>query len=289
MKKIDGKKIAERIKDKLALEVYQVLEKEGGRRPNLAIILAGAREDSRLYVSLKEKVAKEVGIDTNLYLISEHEGEDELISLIEFLNQDSSIDGILVQLPLPERFNTDKILSKISPQKNVDGFDSHDKVFFSPLIKAIWYCLEETQEDLSKKKAFLFFNSPIFAEEVKKALSPMGIILDSISSQDFLEIKKDKKNFLDLKEKIKASSILISALGWPEFIEADFLKDEMIVIDIGITKKGKRVLGDVKFSDSENLVGYISPVPGGIGPITVVSLLENVFKAYQHGRKNFKN
>lgn len=284
MKIIDGKKISEKIKDELAKNVYNQI-KDGSRHPSLAVILVGQRDDSKLYVSLKERSAKEVGIDSSLYLIDEKEDEKNIIDTIKFLNQDKSIDGILVQLPLPKKFNTDKILQTISPDKDIDGFSlSKNKMFFSPVMMAIKYSLKETKKDLKDKKAFLFFNSDIFKKEVQDFLKKEGIILSAISSQEFQEIKKNKKQLENLKEKVKKCQILISAVGNPWFINKDFLSDDMIVIDIGITKKEGQILGDIKCSDAEKLSGYITPVPGGIGPITVACLLENVFKAFMYGK-----
>ncbi|HOZ53181.1 MAG TPA: tetrahydrofolate dehydrogenase/cyclohydrolase catalytic domain-containing protein [bacterium] len=284
MKIIDGKKISEKIKDELAKNVFDQVKK-GLRHPNVAVILVGQREDSKLYVSLKEKSAKEVGIDSSLYLIDENEDEKNIIETIQFLNQDENIDGILIQLPLPKKFNTNKILQTISPNKDIDGFSiSKDKIFFSPVMMAIKYSLEATIENLKDKKAFLFFNSDIFKTEVQDFLKKESISLSAISSQEFNEIKKDKKRLEDLKKKIKDCKILISAVGNPGFIDGDFLAEDMIIIDIGITKLNKQVLGDIKYSDTENISGYITPVPGGIGPITVACLLENVFKAFKYGK-----
>lgn len=284
MKIIDGKKISEKIKDKLAKSVFNQI-KDDLRRPTLAVILVGQREDSKLYVSLKEKSAKEVGIDSSLYLINENEDEKNIIDTIEFLNQDKSVDGILIQLPLPKKFNTDKILQTISPNKDVDGFSSSkNKTFFSPVMMAIKYSLEETKKDLKNNKSFLFFNSEIFKKEVQNFLKKENIVLSAISSKKFQEIKKNNKKLEDLKKKIKKCQILISAVGNPEFINKDFLADNMIIIDIGITKINNQVLGDIKYSDTKKMFGHITPVPGGIGPITVACLLENVFKAFKYGK-----
>jgi len=284
MKIIDGKKISEKIKDELAKNVYsQIIN--NSRHPSLAVILVGQREDSQLYVSLKERAAKEVGIDSSLYLIDENEDEKNIIDTIKFLNQDKNIDGILVQLPLPKKFNTDKILQTISPNKDVDGFSlSDNKLFFSPVMMSIKYSLEEIKKDLKGKRAFLFFNSEIFKKEVQEFLKKEEIILSAISSQEFQEIKKDNKKLKELQKNIKECQILISAVGAPEFINKDFLADDMIIIDIGITKKNNQVLGDIKHSDTEKLSGYITPVPGGIGPLTVACLLKNVLKAFMYGK-----
>jgi methylenetetrahydrofolate dehydrogenase (NADP+) / methenyltetrahydrofolate cyclohydrolase len=280
MKIIDGKKIAEKIKDEVVKETY-ILAKESSRRPSLAIILIGDREDSKLYVSLKEDVAKKIGIDTSLYLIEEKEKEEDVIKTIEFLNQDDEIDGILVQLPLPEKFNTDKILQKINPEKDVDGFClKEEKIFLSPVLMAIKYSLDYTKKNFKNKKAFLFFNSKIFKDEVKNFLKKLEIETDFISHKDLKEIKKNPDKLKSLQDKVSQSDILISALGCPGAIDKSFLNDKMTIIDIGITKKDQKVLGDVDYSSFKKNDCCVTPVPGGIGPITVSCLLKNVLDAF---------
>jgi methylenetetrahydrofolate dehydrogenase (NADP+) / methenyltetrahydrofolate cyclohydrolase len=280
MEIINGKKIAEKKKKEIVKDVCGIIKK-GGRRPSLAVILLGEREDSKLYVSLKEKTAKEVGIDTSLYLIDENENEESVIEVIDFLNKDDDIDGILVQLPLPKKFNTDKILQRIKKEKDVDGFNlDKEKKLYSPVLLAVKQILDSIKVDISGKKAFLFYNSEIFGKEMKSFLKKQEIKLNSISSKDLISLAEDKKKFLDLKEKVKKNDILITALGKANFIDQSFLRDDMIVIDIGITKMGKKVCGDVDFSASKKISGNITPVPGGVGPITVVCLLKNVVQAY---------
>jgi methylenetetrahydrofolate dehydrogenase (NADP+)/methenyltetrahydrofolate cyclohydrolase len=275
---IDGKKIAENIKDGLASDVFGLLNR-GYRHPHLSIISADNREDSKLYVSLKEKAAKEVGIDVSLYKINEGDSEQDIIDVINFLNTDDKVDGILVQLPLPSKFNTKNILPLINPEKDVDGFNS-EKIFYSPVMLAIKYSLDEKQVDYNNKKAFLFFNSDVFKKEVKNFLNKLNIEVEAISSEEFNKIIKDKNKLNDLQEQVKKYDILITAIGQPEIIDSNFLNNDMIVIDIGITKIDKKVWGDVKMGDTKKLSGYITPVPGGIGPMTVACLLKNVLQAY---------
>lgn len=284
MKIINGKKIAEKIKDDLAKNVYKEIQKESCH-PALAVILIGQREDSKLYVSLKEKSAKEVGIDFSLYLIDENEEEKNILETINFLNKDKSVDGVLVQLPLPKKFNTNKILQTISPYKDIDGFClSNKKIFFSPVIMAIEHSLKNTKVNLINKKAFLFFNSEIFKKEVQVFLKKEKIDLESISMTEFKKIEKDEKKLKKLQEKVKNCQILISAVGQSEFINKDFLSEGLIIIDIGIVKQADKVLGDVKYSDTKNFSGFITPVPGGIGPMTVACLLQNTLKAFLYGK-----
>jgi len=278
MQIIDGKKIADRINNGIARDVFSLLNR-GYRHPHLAIVLVGEREDSKLYTSLKEKNAKEVGIDTSLYLIDENDDEKKLIDMINFLNNDDSIDGILVQLPLPKKFNTDKILPLIESSKDVDGFNA-DKLFYSPVILATKYSLEESKINYQNKKAFLFFNSDIFKNEMKNFLNKFQISLEAVSGKDLNKIITDKNEIQKLQNKVKQCNIVISAMGQAEVITADFLNNDMVIVDIGITKIDKKVKGDVKFLDTKELKGYITPVPGGIGPMTVACLLKNVLQAY---------
>ena len=282
MKIIDGKKIAEKIKDDLALSVFEAL-KNRDRHPGLAIILVGDREDSKLYVSLKEKSAKEVGVDTGLYLIDKNESEESIIKTIEFLNEDESVDGILVQLPLPSNFNTDKIIKTIKPEKDVDGFSKGDKkLFFSPVILALQYSLENCKIKTEGKKAFLFFNSEIFKNEIEEFFLSQKVEFDSMSSVEMDNlINENNPDKLDnFYNKLKGNDILVSAMGRPEFIDKKFLSDGMILLDIGISKKDGKVLGDIKREDTEKLEGYFTPVPGGIGPMTVACLLKNVVLSF---------
>ncbi|MCK9439673.1 MAG: bifunctional 5,10-methylenetetrahydrofolate dehydrogenase/5,10-methenyltetrahydrofolate cyclohydrolase [Patescibacteria group bacterium] len=278
---IDGKKIGEKIKTKIAKEVFSLIQ-AGERRPSLAIILAGDRSDSSLYVSLKEKSAKEVGIDTSLYLIKEDDSEEDFIKTIKFLNNDDSVDGILIQLPLPKKFNTEKILKKINPIKDVDGFcvDKPQEIL-SPVVLAIKESLASLKKDFKNKKAFLFYNSEIFRNEVKNFLEKENIFLESYCMKDSSEF--DDK----IIKKIKECEILITAVGKPRFIKKDFLFEGMTIIDIGISKEGEKVFGDVDFSDVKKLNINITPVPGGVGPMTVACVLKNTLIAYKLG--NIKN
>jgi len=167
MQLIDGKKLAEKIKTAVAKEVFA----ENGGHPNLAIILANDREDSKLYVSLKEQEAKKVGIDTHLYKIEIFDTEKSLLDLIDFLNKDKIVDGILVQLPLPERYDTAKIINAVSSEKDVDGFNEHKPDYImSPVFAAILKCLADINFDFSGKTISILYNSEIFGESLEKIL-----------------------------------------------------------------------------------------------------------------------
>lgn len=262
VKKIDGRAIAERIKDQVAQEIY----KFNGPRPNLAIILVGEREDSKLYVELKEKEGKKVGIDTHLYKLAEDSTEEELFKVIDFLNADRLVDGILIQLPLPPQFNTDRIIAALDPKKDVDGFHpQHPSYIISPVLAAVLACLEEIKFICSGKSACIFYNSEIFGTSLKDALVIKGL------------------NVL-APEKSEEADILISALGLPHSVKKEVIKDGAVLIDIGTTKVDDKVLGDIDFEDVQEKASYLTPVPGGIGPMTIAFLFKNVLEIFKTKR-----
>jgi methylenetetrahydrofolate dehydrogenase (NADP+)/methenyltetrahydrofolate cyclohydrolase len=263
VQKIDGRAIAERVKDKITQEIFALK----GARPNLAIILVGERPDSQLYVSLKEREGKKVGIDTHLYEISAEAEEAEILSCLKFLNDDGNIDGILVQLPLPEKFNTDKIIAAIKPEKDVDGFRAdHPDYILSPVLSSVLACLDETKVVTAGKKACVLYNSEIFGNGVKEILTTRGLII----------VAPDHSAEAD---------VLVTALGEPQKIKKEQIKAGATVIDIGITQVGDRVWGDVDYEDVKTKAGFITPVPGGIGPMTIAFLFRNVWDIYQRRSK----
>jgi len=284
MKLIDGKAIAEKVKDSIAKNIYEL----SGPRPNLAIILAGDREDSALYVSLKEREAKKVGIDTHLYRLNNQDNAADLLALIDFLNHDDSIDGILVQLPLPDKFNTEQIIAALDPQKDVDGFcPNHPDYVLSPVLAAISASLDYTRVDYKNKKALVLYNSEVFGDSVVELLAARGLETESISAQDFNKL--DDQTAEALYQKISAAGeeadVLVTALGLPHFVKAEVLKAGATVIDIGITKVEGKVLGDVDQIAAAKKVAWLTPVPGGIGPMTIAFLFKNVWEIFKRRQK----
>lgn len=279
MQIIDGKKLAEKIKDDIVKEIVKL-----GQRPNLAIILIGQREDSALYVSLKERGAKKVGIDTHLYKCPENIFEKEILEMIECLNNDETIDAILIQLPLPENFNTDKIIKAIAPGKDVDGFHPENlkKLLAScdslalmpPVFGVVLEILKSINCDLENKKVCIAANSDIFGKSLAKVLECSGA-----------KVQTTRGDGEDLKEKTSQADILITALGKPEFIKKDFIKKDAVVIDVGITKTKNGVKGDVDFEDVKNAVGHITPVPGGVGPMTIAMAFRNTMELFKKSKK----
>jgi methylenetetrahydrofolate dehydrogenase (NADP+)/methenyltetrahydrofolate cyclohydrolase len=266
VKLIDGKKIAEKVKDKIALEIFEFKND----RPNLAIILVGEREDSKLYVSLKEKESVKVGIDTHIYRLSDNVLEEELLEVIDFLNHDPQVDGILIQLPLPKSLDTNKIIKALDPGKDVDGFHpNHPDYILSPVLAAVKASLEKTKINFKESSACLLYNADIFGVGLKETLEKLGI-------SDFLS-----------REQINEADVIVSALGKPETIKAENIKEGAVIIDISTVKVEGKVKGDADFDSLKDKASFITPVPGGIGPMTIAFLLKNVLEIFKR-KNNFK-
>lgn len=280
---IDGKKLAEKVKDKIVKEIMELSyghPDQALARPNLAIILVGEREDSKIYVALKEREAKKVGIDTHLYKCDESISEIELLEIIKCLNEDESIDAILVQLPLPTAIDTDTIIMSVDPEKDVDGFqpDNLEKLLkncdfnglMPPVFAAVLEMLKSLDYKVKDKQVCVVANADIFGKSLAHVLKCQGAKVEAINLKD--------KN---LTEKTSQADVLITAVGKPKFIKKEMIKDQAVIIDIGITKQGKGVAGDVDFEDVKDKAGYISPVPGGVGPLTVAMAFKNTVEIYK--------
>ena len=280
---IDGKKIAEKIKDGIVKEIQKLKD-----RPNLAIILVGSRADSELYVNLKQKEAKKCGIDTHLYKFDEKTTEEELLQCIKFLNDDEKIDGILLQLPLPQKFDTDKIVSAIKPEKDVDGFHPENlkkinsnlplltkeragvrSYIIPPLAGVILEICNGIKCDLKDKKIAILAHSDIFMQGVGNILQQQGTKI--------LPCKYDEKNSPDCT---KQADIVITAVGKKHYLNKDYIKEDAVIIDIGIIKDDTGTYGDVDFDSVKEKASFITPVPGGVGPITIACAFRNVLQLY---------
>lgn len=276
MEIIDGKKLAEKIKDEIVAEV----KKMGDERPNLAIILVGEREDSKIYVDLKEKQAKLVGVDTHIYNCDEEISEDDLLGMIDYLNKDTLIDAILLQLPLPAHLDENKIVATIDPAKDVDGFHpeilkkylADEPLTVEPVVPVvIREMLKEINFDGNDKQAVVVINSEIFGRAIRHELLKFGSAVDIISPTDE-----------ELAQKISAGDLLVTAIGKANFIKGETIKDGAVVIDIGISKNSLgHVCGDVDFVSAKKRASFISPVPGGVGPMTIAVALQNALKLHQ--------
>lgn len=286
MKLIDGRLLAEKIKDQIVSETRIIANSASIRRPNLAIVLVGGRTDSQLYVSLKEKEGVKLGVDTNLYRLDEDIKEKELLEVIDFLNKDDGVDGILIQLPLPERLNVDTVIGRLEPLKDADGFHPrHPDYVVSPVLAAIEEILKDLKVEVARQNICVLHNSLIFGQETKKALTQLGCSqVNLVSAKDWESLSKANKDqkMIEFKNKTRQADILISALGLPKFINQDFIKEGATLIDIGISEVDGKVIGDIDAASVSQKAAYLTPVPGGIGPMTIALLFRNVLNLYKN-------
>jgi len=273
MKLLKGKIVA----DKIILDLKNKIAKQK-KKPGLAVILVGNNKASQIYVALKEKAANGVGINFHLIQFNQHETEKTILKEIKELNADQLTHGIIVQLPLPKKFNTQKIINAIDPKKDADGFSAQggsasgghsnkkNGLNIQPVFpQAIWKLLESSHTRLAGKNGVVIANSKIFGETMVKILKNKKIKAEYILSS---RIKNQES-------RIKQADIVITAVGKVNFIKGEMLKKGAIVIDGGIVKKGQKVVGDAEFESVSQVAGYLSPVPGGVGPVTIACLLQN--------------
>ncbi len=262
MQIIDGKKIADNILTELEKEIE--LKKI---KPRLAVVLVGDDPSSVLYIKAKERAADRIGIKVEKFFLPKESSEIQVLKVIKKLNGNSNINGILIQLPLPKGINPDRIVKEISPKKDIDGFLS-DSCFESPFVSAIWQALIFTGEDLSKKKTVALVNSKIFSERLNLFFKQKGLeIMLGGSPQSG-----------GLPPKLEAD-VLITALGRPGIIKGDMVKNGVILIDGGISRVDGNTAGDIDAESVKQKAKWLSPVPGGLGPITVALLLKNILLA----------
>lgn len=283
---LDGKQTSIAIKDQIANEV-RALTAKGLRPPHLAAILVGDDGASQTYVANKEKSSHEVGFTSSVYRYSANTSEEELLKAIEFLNNDDDIDGFIVQLPLPKHIEEQKVINAISPEKDVDGFTPinigrmvlGEDAFLPATPMGICSILQHFDIETTGKHCVVLGRSNIVGTPVANLLSRKGfdctVTLCHSRTQNLPEITRQ-------------ADILVVAIGKPEFVTADMVKDGAVLVDVGIhripdeTKKsGYRIIGDVKHSEVDAKCSWVTPVPGGVGPLTIVSLLQNTMKAYK--------
>ncbi len=281
---LDGKKLSEKIKVQL-LEQSRQLKNENGRSPHLAAVLVGENPASVAYVNNKIRSCRQCEIGSALIKLEDTISEKELLEEIDRLNADENTDGILVQLPLPPHINPDVIASAIHPEKDVDGFHplnagklSFGLPCFEPATpKGIMLMLEHYNISLSGKHAVVIGRSNIVGR-------PMSIMLSAASANATVTLCHSRTS--NLEEFTRQADILIAALGKPGFVKAGMIKRGTVVIDVGITriedptrKNGYRLTGDVDFDNVAPLCSAITPVPGGVGPMTIIGLLSNTLRA----------
>ena len=278
MQIIDGKKISEELKSAIALEVSGLNSK-----PGLAVILVGDNAASKVYVNNKEKGCQEVGFNSIKINRDENTTEKELLQLIQDLNNDETIDGILVQLPLPNHIDTKKVIEAIDPIKDVDGFHKENMgrlLQNNPTLRpctprGVMTMLEKSNINPSGLDAVVIGASNIVGRPMAIELLNAGATVTICHSRT-----------QDLPDKVKSADIVVAAVGIPRFVQADWLKKASIVIDVGINRlETGELVGDVDFDQAKDVVNAITPVPGGVGPMTIATLLENTLLAHKYRNK----
>lgn len=288
---IDGKATSDKIKAQIALDVKELMQ-NGGKQPHLAAILVGDDGASKTYVGHKEKACQQVGFKSTLYKFDADITEEFLLNQIDLINKDNDIDGLIVQLPLPKHIDENKVIEAIDPKKDVDGFHPQNvgkmmlnlPTFLPATPYGILRLLEEYNIPTKGKHTVILGRSNIVGRPIANLLSLKEKVGDST-----VTICHSRTENLELFT--KSADIIIAAIGIPEFLKGNMVKDGVVVIDVGITripdqtkKLGYRLVGDVEFDSVEPKCSFITPVPGGVGPMTIVSLMYNTLKAAQ-GKK----
>tara|TARA_Y100000746_G_scaffold221506_1_gene221078 strand:- start:177 stop:1016 length:840 start_codon:yes stop_codon:yes gene_type:complete len=273
---IDGKKISKDLIEKVKDEVSKI--KKNGKTPGLAVILIGDYAPSQIYVKNKEKFAKEAGINSEVIRYPKEISEKEVLKKIDELNDNSKISGILVQLPLPPHINKEKIINAIKPSKDVDGFHPMNVGGLASGSKSIVPCtplgclflIKSVEKNLEGKNAVILGRSNLNGKPMAQLLLKENCTVTIVHS-------KTK----DLKTECKRADILIAAVGVKEIVKGDWIKKDAIVIDVGINKANGKIVGDVDFESSKNVAKAITPVPGGVGPMTIACLLKNTLECFK--------
>lgn len=288
MQILDGKKASQAIRDELKIEVAQ-LAIEGKKVPHLAAILVGTNGASETYVAAKVKACEEVGFKSTLIRMEEEITENKLLETIEALNNDPDVDGILVQLPLPKHITEQRVIDTIDPDKDVDGFHPVNvgkmvqglPTFVPATPHGIMLLLEYYKINTKGKHAVVIGRSNIVGR-------PMSVLLSGNTNPGNCTVTICHSQTQDLKAFCLQADIIVAALGRPEFVTADMVKEGAIVIDVGITrvedntkKSGFKLKGDVEYEAVAPRSSWITPVPGGVGPMTIAALMKNTFRSCQ--------
>lgn len=274
---LDGKQLSQELKDEMRQEVDALAQKYG-RRPCLMVVIVGNNPASQSYVRGKIKATEYVGFDGSLVSLPEDVTEDALIAEIERLNQNELVDGILVQLPLPKHISEDRVIASISPEKDVDGFHATNVARLwlnQPCIvpctpKGVIVMLDRAGIEITGKNAVVVGRSNIVGKPVAKLLLDRNATVTIAHSRT--------KN---LKEVCRQADILVAAVGRPQMLTADYIKPGAAVIDVGINRlEDGRLVGDVDFEGAKAIAGAITPVPGGVGPMTITMLMRNTIECF---------
>ncbi len=283
---IDGKLISLQIQEEIAAEVKNI-KANGGKIPHLAAVLVGNDGASETYVGAKVKTCEKIGFKSTLVRLEANTTEEELLHIIQGLNADADIDGYIVQLPLPKHINEHRITDAIAPEKDVDGFHPQNigrmalnlPTYLPATPYGIMQLLERYKIETAGKHCVVIGRSHIVG-------SPMSILMARNTNPGNCTVTMCHSRTANLKEFTVKADILIVALGKAEFVTGDMVKDGVVVIDVGITrvessttKSGFKLLGDVKYDEVAAKASYITPVPGGVGPMTIASLLMNTLKS----------
>ncbi len=274
---IDGKKEAEIIRSEIKKEISH-LKSKTKKTPSLSVILIGDYTPSKIYVKNKEKSALEVGINSEIIKYPKNVGEKEILIKLDELNKDESVSGILVQLPLPDQISKAKIINAINPSKDVDGFNPVNVGNLSSGYKSIIPCtplgclllIKKVEKNLSGKHAVIIGRSNLNGKPMAQLLLKENCTVTIVHSKT--------KN---LQQECLKADILVAAVGVPNLVKKDWVKDNAIVIDVGINKVGEKIVGDVNFEDLKDKTKAITPVPGGVGPMTIACLLKNTLECFK--------
>ena len=288
-KLLDGKATAAAIRAEIKQEVEDIVA-NGGRRPSLTAILVGNNPASKTYVANKEKACADAGFTSKVIRLPEETGEEELLETIRSINEDPAVDGLIVQLPLPRHIDEQKVIAAIDPSKDVDGFHpiSQGKLligqdtFLPATPMGILTLLERYNIETKGKNCVVLGRSNIVGRPVANLLSRKGYPGDCTVTMCHSRTK-------DIERFAKEADIIIAAIGIPFFVKEDMVKEGAVIVDVGINsiedpsrKSGYRLVGDVDFDKVAPKCSYITPVPGGVGPMTIASLLQNTLKAYKN-------
>ena len=274
---IDGKKEAEIIRNEIKKEISDLRYKKG-KSPSLTVILIGEFAPSLIYVKNKEKSAREVGINSEIVKYPKNVSEKEILEKIKELNKNDEISGILVQLPLPSQISKEKIINAINPSKDVDGFNPINVGNLSSGYDSIVPCtplgclllIKKVEKNLQGKHAVIIGRSNLNGKPMAQLLLKENCSVTIVHSKT--------KN---LKNECLKADILVAAVGVPNLVKKDWVKNNTIVIDVGINKVGEKIVGDVNFDELKDKTKAITPVPGGVGPMTIACLLKNTLECFK--------
>ncbi|MFM5326191.1 bifunctional methylenetetrahydrofolate dehydrogenase/methenyltetrahydrofolate cyclohydrolase FolD [Aeromonas veronii] len=273
---IDGKQVAQTIRSQVAAQVQQRLA-AGKRAPGLAVILVGADPASQVYVGSKRRACEEVGFHSRSYDLSATASQDELLALIDQLNDDPTVDGILVQLPLPDHFDTTLVLERIQPDKDVDGFHPYNVGRLAQRIPALRPCTPKgimTLIETTGVKTHGLHAVVVGASNIVGRPMTLELLLAGCTTTTCHRFTRD------LEDQVRRADLLVVAVGKPNFIPGEWIKPGALVIDVGINRLADgSLVGDVEFETARSHASFITPVPGGVGPMTVASLMENTLIA----------